>query len=95
METVLVLASLISPLVVAIIELVKKTTSFPKQFFPILSVIIGLLIGGVTYPLSELDLALRLWAGGIAGLAATGLFELGHCQVKLIKKQQSPQRSPE
>ncbi|MNC63461.1 hypothetical protein D3C75_1135830 [compost metagenome] len=37
---------------------------------------IGLFIGAVSYPFTDMALILRLWAGGLAGLSATGLFEL-------------------
>ncbi|SEQ11509.1 hypothetical protein SAMN04487883_10344 [Bacillus licheniformis] len=38
---------------------------------------IGLLIGAAAYPFTDLELVLRLWSGGLAGLTATGLFEIG------------------
>lgn len=49
---------------------------FQIIYFQLSDLVIGLLIGVVAYPFTELDLTLRLWAGGLAGLSATGLFEL-------------------
>lgn len=83
MEQVMMFATILCPVVVALVELVKRTvTSAPKNMFPALSFVIGLAIGAVAYPFTEMDLVLRLWAGGLAGLSATGLFELGKKAVR-------------
>lgn len=76
MEQVLIFATILLPIVTALVELVKRTISLPKNIIPLISLIVGLIIGAAAYPFSDLDLVMRLWAGGFAGLAATGLFEL-------------------
>lgn len=76
LNNVLAFATLISVFVLAIVQLIKNTVSFPKNAVPWIGLLIGLLIGAVAYPFSDLDLTLRLWGGGLAGLSATGLFEL-------------------
>ncbi|WP_413380260.1 holin [Alkalihalobacillus sp. 1P02AB] len=78
METILIFATILSPIILAMIELIKKTVTIPKNYIPVLSFVVGLVIGALAYPFTDLDLALRLWAGGIAGLSATGLFEIGN-----------------
>lgn len=75
MEDVLLFATLISPIILALVELVKNTVKMPKNYVPLVAVIVGLLVGFAAQPFTELDLVLRLWAGGLAGLSATGLFE--------------------
>nr|MDH3152743.1 holin [Bacillus licheniformis] len=78
METVLIFASVLSPIILALVELVKKTVKVPKNLIPLVSLLIGLLIGAAArYPFTDLELVLRLWSGGLAGLTATGLFEIG------------------
>lgn len=78
METVLLFATILAPIVVALVELIKRTaTQFPSNFIPLMAFVVGVLVGLVAYPFTDLDAVLRLWAGGFAGLAATGLFELG------------------
>ncbi|OMD20490.1 holin [Paenibacillus odorifer] len=62
--------------VLAGVQFVKTSFNVPKNILPLIGLFIGLLIGATTYPFTELGLVLRLWAGGIAGLSATGLFEL-------------------
>ncbi|KJR67762.1 holin [Bacillus velezensis] len=77
MEEVLIFATILAPILTALVQLVKKTVKLPTNIVPALSFIIGILLGAIAYPFTDLDLVLRLWAGGFAGLAATGLFEIG------------------
>jgi hypothetical protein len=76
MTEILAFASIIAPLVTALVELVKKTVSTPVNLLPVIALVIGLIVGGLSYPISDLDLTIRLWSGALAGLAGTGLFEL-------------------
>lgn len=76
LTNVLAFASVIAVFVFAGVEFVKATVNVPKNILPLIGLAIGLVIGVVAYPFTELDLVLRLWAGGLAGLSATGLFEL-------------------
>ncbi|MED2969370.1 holin [Bacillus subtilis] len=77
MQDVLIFATVLAPILTALVQLVKKTIKLPTNVIPALSFVIGIGLGAVAYPFTDLDLVLRLWAGGFAGLAATGLFELG------------------
>ncbi|MCY8191417.1 holin [Bacillus rugosus] len=77
MQDVLIFATVLAPILTALVQLVKKTVKLPTNIVPALSFVIGIGLGAVAYPFTDLDLVLRLWAGGFAGLAATGLFELG------------------
>jgi lysylphosphatidylglycerol synthetase-like protein (DUF2156 family) len=78
MESVLIFATIISPIILALIQLVKHTIAVPKNLIPLLALIVGLAVGVISYPFTNLEIVLRLWAGAFAGLAATGLFELGN-----------------
>ncbi|MEK4479577.1 holin [Paenibacillus sp. FSL R5-0876] len=73
---VLAFASVIAIFVLAGVQFVKTSFNVPKNILPLIGLVIGLLIGAAAYPFTELGLVLRLWAGGLAGLSATGLFEL-------------------
>ncbi|MDF4197284.1 holin [Bacillus subtilis] len=77
MQDVLIFATVLAPILTALVQLVKKTVKLPTNVIPALSFVIGIGLGAVAYPFTDLDLVLRLWAGGFAGLAATGLFEIG------------------
>lgn len=76
MEEVLLFATLLAPIVLSLVELVKKTVDLSVNLLPLIALVIGLLIGASASPFTDLDIVLRLWAGGFAGLSATGLFEL-------------------
>ncbi|WP_411350317.1 holin [Paenibacillus sp. WLX2291] len=76
MQLVLAFASTLAVVVLALVKLVKTTANIPKNVLLVIGLIVGLLIGAAAYPFSNLELVLRLWAGGLAGLSATGLFEL-------------------
>lgn len=78
MEIVLIFATIIAPVIVALVELAKRTFTLPKNYIPLIAFMIGIVIGIISYPFTDLDTTLRVWAGGISGLAATGLFEIGN-----------------
>lgn len=87
MEEILILGAAISGIVFAIIELIKSTESIPKKWLPPVGLVIGLLAGYFSYPFSSLGVEMRLWAGLVAALGATGFFELVK-PVKTIKKSE-------
>jgi uncharacterized membrane protein len=73
---VMAFASVMSGVVVVLLNLVKATITLPKNLIPIIGLVIGLLAGALAFSFTDLTLAPRLWAGAFAGLSATGLFEL-------------------
>ncbi|MDN7241198.1 holin [Planococcus sp. N028] len=75
MTEVLLFSSIIAPIVMALVEVVKKTVNTPINLIPVIALVIGLIVGFAAQPFSDLDLTLRLWAGVLAGLAGTGLYE--------------------
>lgn len=77
LTVVLAFASVLAVFVLAGVQLVKTTINVKKSLLPVIGLGIGLVIGAVAAPFTDLNLTLRLWAGGLAGLSATGLFELG------------------
>lgn len=76
MAEVLIFASIIAPIITGLVEVVKKAVNIKINYVPLLALAVGALVGFAGEPFTELDLVNRLWAGGLAGLAATGLFEL-------------------
>lgn len=78
LNNVIAFASVLAVFVLALVQLVKTTINLPKNIVPLVGVVIGILVGAAASPFTDLELVLRLWAGGLAGLSATGLFELGN-----------------
>lgn len=75
-KIVLAYASVLAVFVLALVQMVKNTINVPKNLLPLIGLAIGLMVGALAYPFTDLNLTLRLWAGALAGLSATGLFEL-------------------
>lgn len=63
-------------IVLAVAEVLKKTFNLNTQYMPITSVMIGILVGLVLWPLTDYPLYVMLMAGFIAGLTASGTFDL-------------------
>ncbi|MEK3664022.1 holin [Paenibacillus sp. FSL F4-0236] len=76
LDDVMAFALILAVFVLALVQLVKNSINIPRNAVPVIGLLIGLLIGAAAYPFTDLDIVLRLWAGGLAGLSATGLFEL-------------------
>ncbi|UOQ43345.1 holin [Halobacillus salinarum] len=76
MKDVILFATVLAPIITALVEVGKRTITFPKNYVPLFSLVIGLVVGAAATPFTDFGLILRLWAGGLAGLSATGLFEL-------------------
>ncbi|MEY2354836.1 hypothetical protein AB0Y38_11500 [Lysinibacillus capsici] len=70
-------------IVLAVAEILKKTFNLNTQYMPITSVVIGIFIGLVLWPLAEYPMYVMLMAGFIAGLTASGTFDL----LKAAKKE--------
>lgn len=76
MTAVLIFASILAPIITALVEVIKKAANIPANFVSVLALLVGLVIGFSAVPFTDLDYVNRLWAGGLAGLASVGLFEV-------------------
>lgn len=86
MTSVLIFATILAPIVLAMVELIKRTGNVKKNYIPLIAFAVGIFIGFAATPFTDLDMVLRLWAGGLAGLSATGLFELSINKNEPIKR---------
>lgn len=82
MDEILILGGVISGVVFALVELIKHSEVVSPRFLPYVGLVVGLVAGYAAFPFTELDLVMRLWAGLVAGLGATGFYEV----VKSSKK---------
>lgn len=76
MTEVLIFATILAPIILAVTELFKRTFNLPKTIIPLIAFAVGIFIGFAASPFTDMDIVLRLWSGGLAGLTATGLYEL-------------------
>ena len=57
-------------------QMIKKTT-INNKFLPFLNVLIGIIIGlGWALSFAQSELIVYVWAGGLAGMAAGGFYDL-------------------
>src|SRR5699024_10702700 len=80
MEAIIVYAGVLAVLTVAFVQLIKKTTSIPDKLMPLISLLIGLLVGIIALFIPEItsDLSVggHLLAGVISGLSVSGIYDL-------------------
>lgn len=76
MEEILAAASIIGAIVLGATQMIKQTP-INNKWLPFLNVIIGVIIGA-GYALSFLptEVIVYAWAGGLAGMAAGGFYDL-------------------
>lgn len=83
LTNIFMIAMAMVAIVLAVVEVLKRTFNINTQFMPIASVVIGIFVGVICCPLSEYPLYIMLMAGFIAGLTASGTFDL----LKAAKKE--------
>lgn len=83
LTNIFMIAMVMVAIVLAVAEVLKKTFNLNTQYMPITSVVIGIFIGLALWPLSEYPVYIMLIAGFIAGLTASGTFDL----LKAAKKE--------
>lgn len=69
-------AAAIVAIVLAEVEVLKKTFNISKRFLPVTSVVTGIFVAIIIWPLSSYSFYYMLVVGLIAGLAASGTFDL-------------------
>ncbi len=83
LTNIFTVSAIMVAIVLAVSEVLKKTFNLNTQYMPITSVVIGIFIGLVLWPLTEYPLYVMLISGFIAGLTASGTFDL----LKAAKKE--------
>lgn len=83
LTNIFMIAMVMVAIVLAVAEVLKRTFNINTQYMPITSVVIGIFVGVICWPLSEYPLYMMLMAGFIAGLTASGTFDL----LKAAKKE--------
>lgn len=79
MEEMLIVASVISVFVSVAVEGAKRVfPGLPKRYTPAVALVLGLLLGlAYGYFIPDKPIGFLLWAGGVAGFAASGLYKFG------------------
>lgn len=74
MTEILAMATVLVGVTSGVVQAFKKATQINKRYLPTVAMFLGMGLGAAAYFL-DAELVTRIWAGGISGLAATGLFE--------------------
>lgn len=82
MDNIITVAMILMPMVLAITEIVKSSVVMKKNLIPLVSVIIGLILGVLSYYVTDLHLegytvVDHVFIGFASGVLATGTYELG------------------
>ncbi len=72
-------AAILAPITTGIIEVVKQTANIDKQYLPILSLLVGILVAVLIALGTDQDLVQFVLVGIVGGLSASGLYD----QVKI------------
>lgn len=81
-EQILLLVSILTPIIAGIIELVKQV-GLNTKYAPLAAIGVGVALAAL-YTFGDIELTMRLWAGLLAGLAASGFYS----QIKEPLKKQ-------
>lgn len=76
MTEILLLTTILAPIVTALVQMMKTAINLNDRFIPLLAAVVGLGVGIAAFPISDVDLAMRIWAGVLAGLTGVGLYEV-------------------
>lgn len=75
LTSLILVAITLVAIVTAVVEVLKKTFTIKTRYLPITSIVVGILIALIVWPLSDYDFYYMLVVGLIAGLAASGTFD--------------------
>lgn len=96
MDTIIVYSGVIGVLTFAIIEAIKASTNIPTKLMPLISIVVGIIIGAIALFVPELtgDLSVggHLLAGLISGLSASGLYDVFSKTKQGVKESGSDMR---
>lgn len=85
MDEILLFSTIIAPIILAIVEVFKRAVNFPKNYIPVVAIVVGVVVGYFSSSFSDLDTSLRIWSGILAGLSSVGLFEFFKTNVGTTK----------
>lgn len=71
-EQILLLVSILTPIVTGVVELIKHV-GLNTKYAPLAAIVSGIALAAL-YFFGDMELSVRLWAGLLAGLAASGFY---------------------
>ena len=80
---IFIIAVALLAIITAVVEVVKKTFNVNTRYLPITSIVVGIFVAILVWPLTEYSLYMMVVSGIIAGLTSSGTFDL----VKAVSKK--------
>lgn len=74
MAEILAMATVLTGVTTGVVQAFKKATNINHRYLPLMALVLGVGLGAGAYFL-DAEIGLRMWAGGVSGLASVGLFE--------------------
>jgi membrane-associated PAP2 superfamily phosphatase len=87
MNVMLQYATLLTPILTALMQVIKLSFPLKKNWVPAINLVIGIVLGAAGTVFTDLDLVHRLWAGAFAGLSSVGLFEIFNKREGITKQE--------
>lgn len=75
LTSVYAIATVLGVIALALTEVLKTAFKINTRFIPLVSLVIGMVIGVAAAPIHDATVPQLLWGGGIAGLIASGVFD--------------------
>lgn len=82
LSLIFIIAVALLAIITAVVEVVKRTFNINSRYLPITSIVIGIFVAILIWPLTEYSLYLMIVAGVVAGLASSGTFDLFKASAK-------------
>lgn len=76
------IATVIAVITAALAQTIKVTFEVKPRLMPLVSLIVGMALGLASSQISDAALPVLLWAGGISGLMASGMFSAAKAILK-------------
>ncbi|WP_404427324.1 phage holin family protein [Ureibacillus chungkukjangi] len=76
LSAIFIIAIALLAIITAVVEVFKKTLNISPRYLPITSIVVGIFIAILIWPLTEYSLYLMIVAGIVSGLASSGTFDL-------------------
>lgn len=82
LSVIFIIAIALLAVITAVVEVAKKTFNISSRYLPITSIVVGIFVAILIWPLTDYSLYLMVVAGIIGGLASSGTFDLVKASTK-------------
>jgi uncharacterized membrane protein len=88
-----IISSILMPIIVALLQVVKKAINIDDRFLPSISILIGILLmylvsGQIIFntEIEKMSIQVIIFAGIVTGLSSCGLYDFGELNIQLVSE---------